>query len=108
MGGRELERAEVLRYKKELLAQYKITSANSMLTALNHFFKWLGRNELCMKTCRQQRQIFRDAEKDLTREEYRRLLNPHVYKVDMSDGLYDLKQKLIQENKRCNDEEIKA
>ena len=66
MGGRELERAEVLRYKKELLAQYKITSANSMLTALNHFFKWLGRNELCMKTCRQQRQIFRDAEKDLT------------------------------------------
>ena len=28
MGGRELERAEVLRYKKELLAQYKITSAN--------------------------------------------------------------------------------
>lgn len=74
MGGRELERAEVLRYKKELLAQYKITSANSMLTALNHFFKWLGRNELCMKTCRQQRQIFRDAEKDLTREEYRRLL----------------------------------
>lgn len=41
-------------------------------------------------------------------EEYRRLLNPHVYKVDMSDGLYDLKQKLIQENKRCNDEEIKA
>lgn len=74
MGGRELERAEVLRYKKELLAQYKITSANSMLTALNHFFKWLGRNELCMKTCRQQRQIFRGAEKDLTREEYRRLL----------------------------------
>ena len=66
MGGRELESAEVLRYKKELLAQYKITSANSMLTALNHFFKWLGRNELCMKTCRQQRQIFRDAEKDLT------------------------------------------
>ena len=108
MGGRELERAEVLRYKKELLAQYKITSANSMLTALNHFFKWLGRNELCMKTCRQQRQIFRDAEKDLTREEYRRLLNPHVYKVDMSDGLYDLKQKLIRENKKQNDEEIKA
>ena len=64
MGGRELERAEVLRYKKELLAQYKITSANSMLTALNHFFKWLGRNELCMKTCRQQRQIFRDAAAD--------------------------------------------
>ncbi|MBE5785776.1 MAG: nicotinate phosphoribosyltransferase, partial [Clostridiales bacterium] len=41
-------------------------------------------------------------------EEYRRLLNPHIYKVDMSDGLYDLKQKLIRENKRKNDEEIKV
>ena len=28
--------------QKELLAQYKITSANSMLTALNHFFSGSG------------------------------------------------------------------
>ena len=50
------------------------------------------------------------AQKELATfwEEYRRLLNPHVYKVDMSDGLYDLKQKLIRENKKQNDEEIKA
>lgn len=32
-------------------------------------------------------------------EETRRLLNPHSYKVDMSDGLYDLKQTLIRKNK---------
>lgn len=31
-------------------------------------------------------------------EEYKRLLNPHVYKVDLSDELYDLKQRLIKEN----------
>ncbi len=30
-------------------------------------------------------------------EEYKRLLNPHVYKVDLSDELYDLKQKLLRE-----------
>ncbi len=30
-------------------------------------------------------------------EEYKRLLNPHVYKVDLSDELYDLKQKLLHE-----------
>ncbi len=41
-------------------------------------------------------------------EEYRRLLNPHVYKVDMSDGLYDLKQKLIREHRKTNDEEIRV
>ena len=31
-------------------------------------------------------------------EEYRRLLNPHTYKVDLSDRLYTLKQQLINEN----------
>ncbi|MDD3920637.1 MAG: nicotinate phosphoribosyltransferase, partial [Eubacteriales bacterium] len=29
-------------------------------------------------------------------EEYKRLLNPHVYKVDLSDKLYDLKQGLLR------------
>ncbi|HPY36580.1 MAG TPA: nicotinate phosphoribosyltransferase [Clostridia bacterium] len=31
-------------------------------------------------------------------DEYKRLLNPHVYKVDLSDSLYDLKQKLLREH----------
>ncbi len=31
-------------------------------------------------------------------DEYKRLLNPHVYKVDLSDALYDLKQKLLREH----------
>ncbi len=35
-------------------------------------------------------------------EESKRLLNPHVYKVDISDKLYDLKQRLIRESKRFN------
>ncbi len=30
-------------------------------------------------------------------EEYMRLLNPHTYKVDLSDRLYDLKQRLLRE-----------
>jgi nicotinate phosphoribosyltransferase len=32
-------------------------------------------------------------------EEYKRLINPHEYKVDLSDQLYALKQKLLNENK---------
>ncbi len=31
-------------------------------------------------------------------EEYKRLLNPHTYKVDLSDRLYDLKQRLLREH----------
>lgn len=40
------------------------------------------------------------AQKELATiwDEYKRLLNPHVYKVDLSQELYDLKKKLITEN----------
>lgn len=31
--------------------------------------------------------------------EYRRIINPHIYKVDLSDSLYELKQKLIKQFK---------
>lgn len=31
-------------------------------------------------------------------EEYKRLLNPHTYKVDLSDRLYELKQRLLREH----------
>lgn len=31
-------------------------------------------------------------------DEYRRLVYPHLYKVDLSDGLYELKQKMINEH----------
>lgn len=72
--GRVLTRQIVLKYKQELFGSYKITSVNSMLTALNHFFKWRGKQEFCMRTYKQQRQIFRDSDKDLTKEEYYRLL----------------------------------
>jgi nicotinate phosphoribosyltransferase len=30
-------------------------------------------------------------------DEYKRLLMPHTYKVDLSDRLYDLKQKLLRD-----------
>lgn len=40
------------------------------------------------------------AAKEITTfwSEYRRIDNPHIYKVDLSDKLYDLKQKLLKMN----------
>ncbi|MCL2810296.1 MAG: nicotinate phosphoribosyltransferase [Clostridia bacterium] len=42
------------------------------------------------------------AQRDLDTfwEEYKRLRRPHIYKVDLSDGLYALKQRLLSENSR--------
>ena len=40
---------------------------------------------------------FCDREKETFWDEYKRLINPHIYKVDLSDGLYDLKTRMIKE-----------
>jgi nicotinate phosphoribosyltransferase len=43
---------------------------------------------------------YAEKEKNSLSEEYKRLTNPHIMKVDLSDELFDLKQKLIKENKK--------
>ncbi|RAK06502.1 nicotinate phosphoribosyltransferase [Halanaerobium saccharolyticum] len=40
-----------------------------------------------------------EQEKDSLGEEYKRLTNPHIMKVDLSDQLFNLKSKLIEKNK---------
>ncbi|WP_114490397.1 nicotinate phosphoribosyltransferase [Halanaerobium sp. ST460_2HS_T2] len=42
---------------------------------------------------------YAEKEKESLGAEYKRLTNPHIMKVDLSDKLYELKQKLIKENK---------
>lgn len=63
--------------------KYRLTSANFMLSALNKFFE-LARWDNCrVKTFKTQRTSFRSAEKDLSVEEYRRLLHAAWEKGDM-------------------------
>ena len=55
------------------MKQYKPASVNSMLSALNSFFTWCGW-ELHIKTLKIQRSLFLDEAKELTKDEYYRLL----------------------------------
>ena len=73
-GGRGLNKALVMQYKSDLLKDYTVISANSMLAALNAFFRYAERTDLCVKQLRVQRDAYCSEEKELTREEYRRLL----------------------------------
>ena len=43
----------------------------------------------------EQNAAYRRAEKADFWEEYKRLESPHIHKVDLSEGLYELKQKLL-------------
>ena len=74
MDGKELNKTAVLEYKSDLLNKYAVTSANSMLAAVNAFFRYLGYYELCVKQYKIQKSAFCPEEKELTKAEYIRLI----------------------------------
>lgn len=55
--------------------QYAPATVNSMLAALNGFFRFAGWDECRVKFLKVQRQVFRDPRRELTRAEYQRLLD---------------------------------
>jgi len=71
---KELSKEMVLLYKKELIKHYAPKSVNSMLSSINAFFGFLGRNDLKVKTLKIQKEIFASKSKELTKAEYERLL----------------------------------
>lgn len=65
----------VIQYKESLIEHYAVSSENSMLAALNRFFKELGWYDCVVKLVRVQREAFRRQDKELSREEYFRLVD---------------------------------
>ncbi|MBQ8850207.1 MAG: tyrosine-type recombinase/integrase [Clostridia bacterium] len=74
IGLSEVCKQSVMEYKSKLVNSYAVTSANSMIAALNSFLRFCGRHDLCVKQFRVQRQAYCSEEKELTRAEYIRLL----------------------------------
>ena len=74
LGDRRLDKGETIAYKKKLCAGYAPASVNSMLASLNSFLRFLGREDCCVRLCRIQRQLFCNESRELSREEYGRLL----------------------------------
>lgn len=64
-----------LHYKKHLIKKYAVTSANSMLAALNRFFREMGWLDCIVKSFKVQREAFRSKERELSKAEYLRLLS---------------------------------
>lgn len=64
----------VLAYKARLGQTYAVSSANSMLAAMNAYLHFCGWGDMCVKQFRVQRQVYCAEEKELTRAEYMRLL----------------------------------
>ena len=72
--GNLIEKQKVIEYKKILMDKYKVSSANSILVALNRFFDFCSFPELKVHLYHVQKTMFEATEKNLTTEEYRRLV----------------------------------
>ncbi len=75
IGTAEITKSDVLAYKEKLGGEYAVASANSMIAAVNQFFRFCGWHDLCIKQFRVQKKAFCPAERELTRAEYLRLVN---------------------------------
>lgn len=73
--GKVVDKNLLLDYKEYLFKNYKTTSANSMIGAINSFLKFLDKLSLCIKQFRVQREAYCSEEKELTKSEYFRLVN---------------------------------
>ena len=72
--GGMVDRRLVLTWKAQLTAQYAPATVNAMLAGINRFFAFMGWPECKVKALRLQRRSFREAERELDREEYRTLV----------------------------------
>lgn len=73
--GNDISKENLLRWRHHLQEQGLVPrTVNAMLSAVNSYLRYLGREECCVRFLKVQRRMFRDNGKDLTREEYTRLL----------------------------------
>ena len=98
---KELNKLCVLNYKEYLTENYAVASVNSMLSSINSFFTYLEWYELRVKTIKVQKQIFASNDKELTKDEYERLLT--AAKAKSNQRLYLLMQTICSTGIRVSE-----
>lgn len=72
--GKTVTKELAVRYKQWLMERYSPASVNVALAALNGFFKFMGWQECRVRPVRVQRRHYAEPSRELSREEYYRLL----------------------------------
>ena len=76
LGARDVSHEAAAEWKQHLQEQgYSPATINSMLVALNRFFDCMGWQNCRVNTLKLQRRLFREDRRELTREEYLRLVD---------------------------------
>ena len=90
LGGRVIDKTEILEYKEKIRSEYAARSVNSIISSLNSFFDFVGWRDCKVKLLKIQKQIFADEAKELKKEECERLLK--AAKDSKNERLYYLMQ----------------
>lgn len=101
LGEKELDKETVLIYKENLTKNYAPASVNSILSSLNSFFTFNEWYNLKVKNLKIQKQIFANKDKELTKEEYERLLT--AAKSKGNEQLYFLMQTICSTGIRVSE-----
>ena len=90
--GNRITKENVIKYKRWLIETYTPSSANSMIAALNRFFRMMEWYDCTVRSLKIQRDSFRSEERELSKEEYKKLLKAAKAKKD--DRMYLLMETL--------------
>lgn len=87
--GQAFSKELVIAYKEHLKKekQYKTSSINSFLVAANRFFEYMGWLELRVKTYKVQNKAFVPDNRELTKQEYKKLVEAAVKKGKKRIGM---------------------
>lgn len=77
-----VDKAAVMAYKESLLESHVPGGVNTILAALNGFFRFMGWHSCHVKALHIQRRVFSDPGSELSREEYLRLVSAARKKGD--------------------------
>lgn len=74
LDGRPPTKELAIQFKEELAKTYAVSSVNSILAAVNRFLEFAGWTNCKVKQMKQQRQVYCSEERELTKQEYYRLI----------------------------------
>ena len=86
LGGRKITRREVIRWKEVLKGRFSPGTVNGALAAVNSLFAYCGWKDLQVRLLKVGRKVFCESRRELTKNEYLRLLRRYADKRGIRSG----------------------
>ena len=85
--GRVLSKKVLIEWKENALLNYKKTTVNSKIAAINNFLEYMNLSEIKLKSLKLQKKLFLDEKKELTKSDYVKLVEEAERKKDIKLSL---------------------